>query len=94
MKDMVKMEMVSALAKRASALFTEVTGKKNGYKVFDAFLDIEAADAQVPMDLQRLMLADDGNFGHDVFGIRQHLNRSTKKLENGFVPRFAMKEAA
>lgn len=29
---------------------------------------------------------------HDLIGIRNHLNRETKKLENCFVPRFARRD--
>ena len=40
-----------------------------------------------PLDLNKLLKADDSNLAHDVFGIDRHLNRETGKLENCFVPR-------
>lgn len=54
-------------------------------------MDIEAANKDCPMDLQRLLEADDCNFYHDIIGIGNYLNRQTKKLENCFCPRFAKK---
>lgn len=41
-----------------------------------------------PLRLQELLDADDFNFWHDVGGIQQHINRSTGKLDNHFLPRF------
>lgn len=39
------------------------------------------------LDLAKLEYADDGNFGHDVFGIREHIDRKTGKLTGFFSPR-------
>jgi len=36
--------------------------------------------------------ADDFNFGHDVLGIRRHLDRERIELRDFFVPRFAAPE--
>lgn len=55
-------------------------------------MDLEAAHADCPLDLQRLLDADEANFYHDVMGIFKNINRRTKKLENCFVPRFAKRE--
>lgn len=64
------------------------------YKRADAFMDISACHASgTPLRLRDLLDADDGNFGHDVFGIRRHLNRRTGALEDCFLPRFARKGA-
>ena len=52
-------------------------------------LDVEHAHAQIPMDIDRLLLADRFNFSHDICGISRHMNRETGRLENCFVPRFA-----
>ncbi len=41
-----------------------------------------------PMDFQRLLDADDGNFGHDVHGINKYVSRDTGKLTNLFYPRY------
>ena len=44
------------------------------------------------LKLDELLAADDGNFNHDVFGIRRHINRHTGELEDFFVPRFSLNQ--
>ena len=39
------------------------------------------------LDIDKLLGFNDLNFSHDVFGIYRNLNRSTKQLENCFLPR-------
>jgi len=61
----------------------------------DWAMDVTAVHANgCPLRLRELLLADDFNFVHDLFGIRRHLNRETGKLGDHFVPRFAMPERA
>lgn len=76
---------ISKIAKRAR----DMAGAGNEYPHLDAMMDVEHAHKDCPLKLDELLAADDVNFTHDVFGIRRHLNRETKKLENCFVPRFA-----
>ena len=53
-------------------------------------MDITACHLNAcPLDLQKLLDADDGNFAHDVLGIRRHINRNTAQLEDCFIPRCA-----
>lgn len=60
------------------------------YDLMEADMDITACHANgTPIKLDALLAADDFNFGHDVFGIRRHINRRTGQLENCFLPRFA-----
>ena len=40
------------------------------------------------LKLQELLMADDFNFYHDIFGIASNLDRDTGKLKNCFLPRF------
>lgn len=42
-----------------------------------------------PMDFDRFLAADDFNFTHDYCGIARHIDRSTGKLGDMFLPRFA-----
>lgn len=42
-----------------------------------------------PLRLKDLLEADDFNFGHDVVGIQNHLDKKTGKLMHHFVPRFS-----
>lgn len=60
------------------------------YAKSDAFMDIEACHSNgCKLELAKLAAADDFNFGHDVLGIRRYIDRSTGKLLNHFLPRFA-----
>lgn len=58
----------------------------------DVIMDIEAGHLAIPLDLDKLLNAPAGDFGHDIGGIRRHLNRTTGKLENCFLPRCAKPE--
>lgn len=56
--------------------------------LLDIEMDITACHANGnPLDLQRLMNAGGNDFGHDIMGIRNHLNRDTGELVGFFVPR-------
>lgn len=52
-------------------------------------MDIEAVHAEIGLKLDDLLKADDFNFGHDIIGIQQNIDRENKKLNNHFLPRFA-----
>ena len=79
--------LVSDIAKRASRMADELGFP---YAVFDAVMDIDSVHLNGnPLDLERLLNADDFNFAHDVFGIRKNINRRTGKLENFFSPRYS-----
>jgi hypothetical protein len=80
----MKLQMESA--KRAVNLADSLGFR---YDYTDAAMDLDAANEDCPLDFKALLGFDDANFGHDVFGIRRHLNRETLKLENCFVPRCA-----
>jgi hypothetical protein len=58
-------------------------------------MDITACHCNgCPMDLARLLAADDANFAHDFFGIHKHLDRTSGRLGNCFYPRFHAREEA
>jgi len=57
----------------------------------DLAMDLEAAHHVCPLRLADLLAADDGDFGHDVGGIVQHLDRDTGELTDCFCPRFAVR---
>ncbi len=42
-----------------------------------------------PLRLEDLLLANDFNFVHDIFGIYRHLDRTTGKLKDFFSPRYS-----
>lgn len=43
------------------------------------------------LDLERLLVADDFNFMHDITGIARHMDRTSGKLGGHFVPRFTVR---
>jgi hypothetical protein len=43
-----------------------------------------------PLDLAKLEHAAIRDFGHDVFGIRRHINRKTGEMGDCFLPRCAL----
>ena len=60
------------------------------YEKQDCDMDITACHANGnPLRLQEMLDANDFNFCHDVFGIRNCLNRRTGKLMHMFSPRFS-----
>lgn len=79
-------EVIGKIAKRAADMAKEFGVD---YRQMDAFMDVAYCHEHCPLKLAELADADDGNFGHDVFGIRRHFNRTTLKLEDCFLPRFA-----
>lgn len=83
-----EMEVIAKIATRARKMAAALGGFQ--YTQSDALMDINACHSNgCPLKLQELLDADDGNFGHDVFGIRRHINRETGQLEDCFLPRFA-----
>lgn len=52
-------------------------------------MDLEAAHKDKKMDLDKFLGMDKFNFGHDVYGIADNINRKTAKLDNCFLPRCA-----
>ena len=50
-------------------------------------VDLSVVHATVPLDLERLKNFPPFDFAHDIYGIRNCLNRRTGKLEKCFSPR-------
>ena len=76
---------ISLIAKRA---LTDIPALNNHTDHMSLMMDIEFTHEASPIKLDELLAADPGNFGHDIIGIHNHFNRETKKLENGFSPRY------
>ena len=76
-------EVVSKIAKRALELLP--------VSDFQACtMDIIATHISgCPLDLAKLLKADNSNFLHDICGINKHIDRATGKLQDCFAPRFA-----
>lgn len=81
------LEAAAKIADRASAAFVQRVGGRMSF-----IMDLLAADGQngnPPIDLDALAAADYFNFAHDAYGISGHMDRSTGKLTDCFLPRFA-----
>ena len=77
--------LIAEIAKRAVRL-----GMKGGFDVdcTEISMDVTACHANGnPLRLAELLKADDGNFGHDVFGIQRFIDRNTGKMTDCFRPR-------
>ena len=78
----MKRDLISKIADRAVAMY--------GCRKIDVVMDLcYCIDGGCNLDLEALLKSDDVNFGHDIAGIHNHLNRETKKLDIWFLPRFA-----
>lgn len=85
MLEKADMMVIRDIAKRAVQL-AEDSG--TSIKSMDTEMDIACVHESMPLKLADLLAADNFNFSHDVFGIRSHLNRQTRELEDCFLPRF------
>ncbi len=85
-------DLIEEIAARAVKLARELGFI---YAKPDALMDLTACHANgAPLRLAELLKADKGNFGHDVFGIRRHLNHETGQLGGFFSPRYAVRKGA
>lgn len=81
-------EIINRIANRAVAMAADAGAQ---YDKLSATMDITACHCNgCELDLAKLEAAPDSDFGHDVFGIRRHINRRTGKLGDCFLPRCAM----
>jgi len=55
----------------------------------DRMMDLENVHKTVGLDLEGLLAARDQDFLHDVAGITRHMDRTTGKLTDCFLPRYA-----
>jgi hypothetical protein len=56
-------------------------------------MDLNACHSNgMPLQLEELLKADIFDFTHDIYGIRRHIDRTTGKLQDSFVPRYAQPE--
>ena len=84
-------QAIRGIVERGAALMEKASGRrlsatdKSGWR-----MTISAVHSgPCPLRLPELLVADDLNFAHDVFGIMRHFNRREGKLEHCFVPRYA-----
>lgn len=84
--------LIAKIAKRAHIMDQEANDADSMTRQHHR-MNITAAHANGnPLDLSALLVADDFNFAHDVFGIDRHICRDTGKMLNFFLPRFSKKQ--
>ncbi len=87
-----RIESVTRIVDRAEKMASELGMKFDRMSVS---MDIIACHANgCPLKLESLADADDFNLAHDVFGIGRHIDRTTGKLTDCFLPRFAAPQPA
>ena len=86
-----EVELIEKVVARAEAL-----AKKHGvpFNRMNAHMDVTACHCN-GSELKLAEMADpgkvqDSDFAHDFFGIQRHIDRSTGKLQDCFVPRCAL----
>ncbi len=86
-KDKQTMEVEGQIMRRAAKMVERLG---THYPNMDIIMDVDACHSNgCPLQLQALLDAEDHDFAHDIFGIRQHINRRTGQLMNCFLPRYA-----
>ena len=81
-------DTISRIAARARKL---AIAKGQHYEPITIVMDIESAHEDCGLDLDGLLAANDADFEHDIFGIRQNMDRTEYpgKLIGKFKPRYA-----
>jgi hypothetical protein len=79
--------LISNIVNKYINMFS-VLGNANKKDKDNVMMAITACHANgCPLDLQKLLNADDYNFAPDMIGIRNNIDRHTGKLLNCFLPR-------
>jgi hypothetical protein len=82
------MVLIDKIAKRGFKIMMKWYCKK-----IDLEMDITATHLNgCPLNLNKLLQADDFDFYHDIQGIYRHLDRETGELRDCFLPRCAQPE--
>ena len=74
--------MITSIGYRAERLSKRLGQRgRDVYCRRDAMMDVTAVHANtMKLQLAQLLAADDGDFAHDVFGIRRFINRDNGEL--------------
>ncbi len=79
-------DLISQIVKRAHSELQEINRLELG-------MDLTALHANgCPLRLEDLLKADYFSLVHDLYGIRENIDRDTGKLVNNFLPRFRRKK--
>jgi len=83
-KDQTYYNKLSLIADKGTDVLTRYH-KKQIAKI-QTVMDIEAANEIVDLDFNKLLVASDVDFSHDILGIHFNLNRENKTFNNNFMP--------
>lgn len=87
-EDLHECEMITKIVDRADIKLFKPT--MTTHNKMSTAMDISATNANgCPLDLAKLLTFGDFDFAHDVWGIRNHIDRTTGKLMDHFLPRCA-----
>jgi len=76
-------EVISQIVDKAEAIYPDINR-------MTLVMDISAAHANgCPLKLSELLVAPAYDFNHDIAGIVRHIDRTTGRLEDFFLPRYA-----
>lgn len=81
-------ELAAKIGQRAKLEVFEPQGVDR--QVLDTVMDLAAVHYTCPLDLEKLLGFDKANFGHDIAGIFNKLDRETGELGDFFLPRCAL----
>jgi len=82
-------DLISQIAHRAHNYLSQRLPLGNEPKLWELEAEITMVHEEYKLRLGAMLEADEFNFWHDILGIRCNLNRTTGKLGNCFLPRFA-----
>ena len=92
-------DLIGKIADRVEALEATHLSPRQRRDRTSIVMDFCAVEnSSTPLDLARLVSADEGNFAHDAFGIARHLDRddaspTAGELTDCFLPRSTRKAA-
>jgi hypothetical protein len=75
-------DLLNKCVKRAKKVFPDIDSG-------GLLMDIWAVNSLIPLNLERLLHANAGDFAHDIIGIHNHFDRDTKTQGKSFCPRHA-----
>lgn len=78
-----EMETISKIVERADKLNLLCDDR------ISLMMDLDVSNKEFDLRVNELLEADDFNFSHDICGIQNNIDRTTKTFINCFVPRFA-----
>lgn len=88
-------ELIGRIVNRYAMIIKRASGSKIELDALETSMDLTACHLNgCPLDLERLLAADEPSFIHDMVGINAHIDRTTGRLMNKFLPRYTLEECA